>query len=131
MIPKLAAAALVLTGCGSDGGNTAGTGGTAGSGGSGGSAGTGGTGGIGGALAESLEAFCVKLVECFPAYYDSTQECVAYLSAYYPIGGGVSATCEAAIVSYLDCGTQLSCDELYAYSNSCDDEFDAVYPACS
>ena len=50
---------------------------------------------------------------------------------YYGIGGGVSATCEAALVNYLDCGVQLTCAELDASSNSCDDEFDAAYQACT
>jgi hypothetical protein len=72
----------------------------------------------------------VKLVECFPAYYDSTQGCIDYLMTYYGVGSGTSAACEAAIVTYLDCGVQLSCAELDAYSNSCDDEFDAAYQAC-
>jgi hypothetical protein len=72
----------------------------------------------------------VKLVDCFPGVYGSTQDCTEYLTTYYGIGEGTSATCEAALVSYLDCGTQLSCDELTT-SNSCDDEFDAAYNVCT
>lgn len=50
MIPKLAVAALALTGCGETGSPND-------------LRGTGGTGGTNGTLAASLEAFCMKLVE--------------------------------------------------------------------
>ena len=129
VIPKLAVAALALTGCGGDGGTPpVGTGGTGGAGGTGG---TGGTGGGNGSLTASLQAFCVKLVECFPGYYQSAEQCTNYLINYYGFDGEVSAACEAAAISYFDCGTQLSCPELDAYSNSCEDEFGAAVQACT
>lgn len=114
MIPKLAVASLALTGCG-DGGTT----------------GNGGTGGTNDALGEALDAFCVKLVECFPAYYTSTEQCVNYLTNYYDLGDNISSQCAAALTSYLQCGEALSCAELYAYSNSCDDEWYAAGDACT
>ncbi len=140
MIPKLAVAALALTGCGDTGstndiggtGGTAGTGGTGGSSGTGGTSGTGGSGGTNGTLAGSLEAFCLKVVECFPSYYTTSQECVSYLSTYYGLDGPISAECEAAAISYFQCGAPLTCQELDGTGgNSCDDEFAAASMACS
>ena len=117
MIPKLAVAALALTGCG-DGG-TDGNGGTAGD------------GGTKDALGEALDAFCVKLVECFPTYYNTVGECVADLTNYYDIGGDVSSQCAAALTSYLQCGEALTCPELANQDgNSCDDEWYAAYDVC-
>jgi len=88
-------------------------------------------GGGNGSLTASLQAFCVKLVECFPGYYQSAEQCTNYLINYYGFDGEVSAACEAAAISYFDCGTQLSCPELDAYSNSCEDEFGAAVQACT
>jgi hypothetical protein len=132
MIPAIAAGVLALTGCSSDDGNTAGsggTGGTAGTGGSGGTAGVG--GGPSDALANSLSAFCMKVVDCFPSYYGTPEECVDYISNYYGLAGGISPACEAAAISYFDCGAALTCEQLDAESNACDDEADAAEQACS
>ena len=105
MIPKLAVASLALTGCG-DGGTTD-------------------------ALGEALDAFCVKLVECFPAYYTSTEQCVNYLTNYYDLGDDISSQCAAALTSYLQCGEALTCEELYdPDGNSCDDQWYAAYDIC-
>ena len=140
VIPKLAVAALALTGCGetgspSDFGGSGGSGGTSGTGGSsgaGGTSGTGGSGGTNGTLAGSLEAFCLKVVECFPGYYTNTEDCVSYLAAYYGLDGPLSSECEAAAISYFQCGAPLTCQELDGTGgNSCDDEFDAAAAACS
>jgi hypothetical protein len=133
MIPKLAVAALALTGCGdgvTDGnGGTAGDGGTAGNGGTAGTAGNGGSGGTNGALGEALDAFCVKLVQC--TFYDTVGECVTYLTNYYDLGDDISSECAAALTSYFQCGEALSCPELESiYGNSCDDEWYAAYDVC-
>ena len=115
MIPKLAVAALALTGCGetdSPGGSS-------------------GTGGTNGTLAGSLEAFCLKLVECFPVDYANAEACVSGLTTYYDLGGGVSSECEAAAISYFQCGAALTCQELDMDANSCSDEAAAADQACS
>ena len=108
MIPKLAVASLALTGCG-DGGTTV----------------------TDDALGEALDAFCVKLVECFPAYYNTVGECVTDLTNYYDVGGDVSSQCAAALTSYLQCGEALSCEELDDYNTSCDDQWYAAYDVCT
>ena len=142
VIPKLAVAALALTGCGETGspndfggsGGSGGTSGTGGSGGTGGMSGTGGSGGTNGTLAASLEAFCMKLVDCFPdsPYYSTTEGCVSVLTADYGLDGPISSECEAAAISYFQCGTPLTCQELAnPDGNSCDDEFAAAGAACS
>ncbi len=121
VIPSLAVAMLALTGagCGDDGGNTGATGG------SGATGGTGGTPGDG--LANALSAFCMKVAEC---YADTVRECLDYYNndifPYYDI----DSNCEAAIISYFDCGAALSCPEMMADPNNCDDEFDAIFDVC-
>ena len=119
-IPTLAVGALTLAGCGGDS-----------NGGSGGSGGTAGAGGGTGDLESALNAWCMKLVDCFPGYYDGVQECVNYVSEYYGIIGNISPACEAAAVSYFDCGARLSCEELDMSSNDCDDEFNAAGDVCT
>ena len=122
---------LALTGCSEDS-NPSGSGGTAGTGGTGGTAGTAGTGGgQSDALANALSSFCMKLADCFPSYYGSTQECVDYISNYYGLADGVSPACEAAAISYFDCGAALTCEQLDAESNACDDEATAAEQACT
>lgn len=134
VIPALAASVLAIAGCSSSDGNTGGMSGTGGSGGTGGSAGTGGTAGMGGGptdgLANALNAFCMKLVECFPNDYNNAEECTAAISQYYGLDGAVTPECNMAAISYFDCGTALSCAELEAESNSCDDEATAAEQAC-
>jgi len=132
MIPAIAAGVLALTGCSSDDGNTAGgsgAGGTAGTAGSGGTAGAG--GGPSDALANSLSAFCMKLVDCFPSYYGTPGECADYISNYYGLGDGVSPACEAAAISYFDCAAPLTCEQLDADPSACDDEATAAEQACT
>lgn len=147
VIPKLAVAALALSGCGETDnpngfgftGGTGGTGGSAGTGGTGGSSGTGGTGGTSGTggtngttLASSLEAFCMKLIDCFPGYYDDTADCVSYLTTAYALDGPISSECEAAAISYFQCGAALTCPELEdVEGNSCVDEFEAAAQVCN
>ncbi len=120
-IPKLAVAMFALTGCGGDG-----NGGTGGSGGSGATGGTGGTNGNG--LSGALQAFCMKIAECYAGY--TAQECVDFYNNGYLANYNLDANCEGALVSYFDCGTQLSCAEIMANSNSCDDEFYAIFDVC-
>lgn len=130
MIPKLAVAALALTGCGETG-NPNGLSGTGGTTGTGGTPGTGGSGGTNGTLAGSLEAFCLKVVECFPGYYASTEACVNYITASYGLDGQLSNECEAAAISYFQCGASLTCQALDMNVNSCSDEADAAEQACN
>jgi hypothetical protein len=105
VIPSLAVGMLTLTGtgCGDDSGGTS------------------------AALKNALSAFCMKVAEC---YAETVQECRDYYNdeifPYYDI----DSNCEAAMISYLDCGAALSCDEMMADSNSCDDEFDAIFDVC-
>jgi len=99
-IPKLAVATLALTGCGSDSPS---------------------------ALGESINAFCMNVVGCFPDY--TLGDCTAYYSDL--LGNyNLSSTCQAALATYFNCGAALSCEELELYNNSCDDEFDAIYNGC-
>ena len=104
-IPKLAVAALAVTGCGGSDGN----------------------GGNGGDLTDSINAFCMKAVECFPGY--TLQECTSYYNDLVA-GYNLTPACKAAATSYFDCAAALSCAEIDMSSNSCDDEFDAIFDAC-
>ena len=118
IIPKLAVAMLALTGCGDDGG-----GGTGGSGASGGSGGSGGTGGSdGGNFDASLNAFCMKVGPCF-GY--TAQACINYYTNVMPNNYNIDAECEAALITYFECGAPKTCDDLVA--GACDDEYYAVF----
>ncbi|MBW1757911.1 MAG: hypothetical protein JRG67_04735 [Deltaproteobacteria bacterium] len=112
-IPKLAVAMLALTGCGGDGG-TGGTGGTAGNGGTG--------GGDGGNFDASLSAFCMNVASCF-GY--TAQECTNYYNNVMPNYYDIDSECEAALISYFDCGASKTCNEVLA--GACDDLYDAVF----
>jgi len=110
-IPSLAVTMLALTGCGSNGGDGAG-----GSGGSGGSS-----------LEASIRAFCMNAVECFTGY--TLDECINYYNSLVT-DYNLTPACEAAAISYLDCGAALSCAEFSSDDNSCSDEFDAIDEHC-
>jgi hypothetical protein len=97
---------LALTGCGGDDGN--GTGGTG--------------GGDGGDFDASLNAFCMNAAPCF-GY--AAQECIDYYNNDTPNNYNVDGECEAALISYFDCGASKSCDDLLA--GACDAEYDAVF----
>jgi len=127
MIPKLAVAMLALTGCGGDANSGAPV-----SGGSNGSGGSGGNG-ISDNLANALNSWCMKLVDCYKeAYPDYTvQECIAYATDQYGLDTGISAACDAAAASYFECGTNLMCDQLMMLYNDCDPEFNAAGDACN
>jgi len=108
---------FALTGCGDDGG-----GGTGGSGASGGSGGSG-----GGNFDASLNAFCMNAAPCF-GY--TVQACINYYNEVMPIYYDIDSDCEAALLTYFECGTPKTCDELLA--GACDNEYDAVfYEDCS
>ena len=111
-IPKLVATAFALTGCGdsSDGG-------------------AGGNGNGGSALSESLNSFCMTVVDCFPADYTDVSGCVNYISAGYNLDDA-SGACADAAASYFRCGANLSCEELEQISNDCDDEFAEAAREC-
>lgn len=108
-IPPLGVAVVALTGCGGDGDN-------------------GGTG----ALRDALQAFCMKIVDCYSAMYPdyTVQDCVNFYNDERLANYNIDASCEAAAISYFNCGTGLSCQEIMADSNSCDDEFYAIFDAC-
>ncbi|MCZ6807356.1 MAG: hypothetical protein O7F08_10410 [Deltaproteobacteria bacterium] len=94
VIPSLAVAMLPLTGtgCSSDDG-----GGTNGS----------------DDLTNSIRAFCMTLIACYPDYYDSVDDCGAYfddiLQNYI---GTVPEGCVNVLASYFYCLSGLTCDEL-------------------
>jgi hypothetical protein len=133
-IPTLAASVLAIAGCASGDGDPFGSAGSGGTAGTGGSAGSGGTAGTGGGptdgLTNALNAFCMKLVDCFPGDYADADECAMFISQYYGIDGAVSAECNNAAISYFDCATPLSCAELDLESNSCDAQATAAEQAC-
>jgi hypothetical protein len=108
-IPKLAVAMLALTGCGGDDGN--GTGGTGGTG-----------GGDGGNFDASLNAFCMNVAPC---YGYTAQECIDYYNNDLPNKYNVDGECEAALISYFECGASKTCNEVLA--GACDDEYYAAF----
>jgi hypothetical protein len=108
---------LALTGCGGDGG-----GGAAGTGGNG-TGGTGGTGGgDGGDFDASLNAFCMNVAPCFNR---TAQACINYYDSVMPIYYNIDAECEAALLSYFNCGAPKTCDEVLA--GACYELYDAVF----
>ena len=113
-IPKLAVAMLALTGCGGDGGNGGGGNGGGGDGGTG--------GGDGGNFDASLNAFCMKVASC---YGYPAQECVDYYNNVLPDYYNIDSECEAALISYFDCGASNTCGQIDA--GACDDEYYAVF----
>jgi hypothetical protein len=106
IIPKLAVATLALTGCGDDGG-----GGTGGSGGS-----------DGGDFDASLNAFCMNVAPC---YGYTAQACINYYKDDLPNNYNVDAECEAALITYFDCGAPKTCDQIQA--GACDAEYYAAF----
>jgi hypothetical protein len=89
MIPKLVVAALPMTGVGC-GGN-----------------------GPSENLANSIGAFCLKLVECFPEYYDSADDCIALYNAdFEPYLERVPGGCINVYASYFRCLSKATCEEL-------------------
>jgi hypothetical protein len=97
---------LALTGCGGDDGN--------------GTRGTG--GGDGGDFAASLSAFCMNVAPCFNG---TAQACINYYENVMPIYFDIDSKCEAALLSYFECGAPKTCDEVLA--GACYGLYDTVF----
>ncbi len=148
IIPKLAAATLVLTGAACTDDTSSGTGGDSGAGGAGAASGAGGagasagvggaggilgTGGLGGTagtggapndLQASFAAYCARVMQCNPGFTE--QQCDDFYNRIAEGNEGVPA-CATALVSYFDCGTALECFELNMFNTPCDPlYYDAV-----
>lgn len=104
-IPRLAAGAmLALTGCSTSDGDP----------------------GISANLNRLLNAYCMTAWDCFIGY-DDQADCVNTMIERYGLGAGISSACEAAAISYFDCADTLTCDQLRADPNDCDDEWTNLY----
>jgi hypothetical protein len=68
----------------------------------------------------------MKANECEYGGFDDQADCVNSVIEWYDLGPGVSSECEAAAISYFDCGAVLTCGE----GSECDDEFDLLERAC-
>ena len=75
----------------------------------------------------AIDAFCMKVVSCNLGV--TMQECTDY---YQMLADGSNDTpqCFGAFVSYANCLTDLSCDQLAAESTACEGLYDPVYNAC-
>jgi hypothetical protein len=102
-IPKLTVVAFALGGCGGGGGDA-------------------------GGLEGALKKFCMNVDRCYAG--TTTQDCMEIFYHDYLPYIYVDADCEAAMISYLDCGATLSCIEMRASTNRCDRLFDAAVDAC-
>ena len=69
---------------------------------------------IGGDLANTINAFCMKVVGCGVEFFETVEECVTYYSF---LGGGDYVVCHDEAISYFGC---------YAQQEGCDD-FSACY----
>lgn len=103
-IPKLAAAALALTGCGGDGDG-------------------GGMGGTGGdsQFDTSLSAWCMSVGASCYGY--TVQACTAYYNVVNDSNN--DPQCTAALISYFDCGATKNCDQIY--EDACLAEYAAIW----
>lgn len=114
MIPSLAVSALSLAGTACGGGD--------------------GTGEyVQDALSSAINAFCMKVAQCYPGY--DPNECVGYEQRYADYIRNYGADCVNAVASYLECLSELSCDD---YMNvgpgfeACQNEVDiALETACT
>jgi hypothetical protein len=75
----------------------------------------------------AIDAFCMKVESCNIGL--TMQQCTVSYQMEVNNSYG-TPQCFGAIVSYANCQTGLSCDELVADSNRCDDLYDPVYDAC-
>lgn len=113
-IPKLAGAILALTGaqaCGGDGG-----------------------GATSQDVANAINNFCMKAVNQCGAPF-TVQECAEGLAAYYGLGSlNGTPQCYGAIVSYANCITGRSCEEIQAWYNNeaepCASLYGPIYQNC-
>lgn len=78
-------------------------------------------------LGGAVNAFCMNLVDCFPNY--NIQDCTSYYNDYFA-NYALTDSCQAALASYFNCLSTLSCDDLEVFEG-CEDEFDAIYNACN
>lgn len=125
-IPSLAAATLALTGLGCGDTTDSGTGGTSATGGTSGTGGASGVGGSsGGDLANAISQFCMRRVECM--LDEDLQYCISVYEYLFSDG---DAACQAAAISYFECGLALPCDQIGLDSNACDPEFNNADDVC-
>ncbi|MBT8452366.1 MAG: hypothetical protein KJO40_10400 [Deltaproteobacteria bacterium] len=61
------------------------------------------------ALTQGLQAFCVKVIECYELN-NSVDECVEYYRQYYE-SGRYSPACLSAYASYFSCLGGLTCEQ--------------------
>jgi len=123
-IPSLAVSMLALTGCGGNGG-TSGTGG--GPGGTGGAGATGGAGGNGGnGISAAFEAFCMRRAEC--SYYPF-EDCITYFTEVILPSSNLDPDCQA-LVTYFECGSRLTCEEILVFETGCENEYNAAIGTC-
>jgi hypothetical protein len=79
-------------------------------------------GGDGGDFDASLAAFCMNVAPC---YGYTAQECTDYYNNEMQNYYNIDSECEAALLSYFDCGAPKTCPEIRA--GACDAEWDAVF----
>lgn len=125
--------ALDVSGEGGAGGAAGfGLGGTGGVGGTGGAGGAGGDGGPVSHAARGVEAYCMKLDECYPGlpYYDG---CVVAWQNVELMAYSLSSECDAVIGAYLSCLADLSCEQIQnGEQYTCLDTVDeALLESCS
>lgn len=104
-IPKLAGAFVALTGaqaCGDDGATRE-------------------------QVDAAIDAFCMKIANCDIGY--TMQECTQYYTALVN-SSRATPECYGAIVSYANCLSGLSCEQIDAGSTACYDVYEPVYDRC-
>lgn len=99
-IPRLAVATLALTGCDGSDGNIEG----------------------------SLEAYCMKVAECYTDE-SAVEVCVDYYNVFIAEYGTMPG-CEGALIEFFDCVSAAACEDLMIGDLTCYDEGNAVNAAC-
>jgi len=75
-----------------------------------------------------IDAFCMKVANCNIGY--TMQECTEYYTGLVN-SSNPTPECYGAIVSYANCLSGLTCEQLEAGSRAaCDDLYDPVYEKC-
>lgn len=94
------------------------------------------TGTDGGGLPPDAEAvvraFCELSLECteFP-FYESLEECVEFRSIFFrDLLDYYGDDCAAAYAEYVDCATELDCDDYYYAYSVCDETYEAFIGSC-
>ena len=110
-IPKLAVAALPLTGVACSGDSNGG-------------------GGVNPAegLGEALRGFCMKLAECYPDSSVDIEECYGTFSYYLAAAETAPAGCVNAVAGLFNCYNSLTCEEFMNDEDyyACGEEFDPI-----